>query len=648
MANSQATRVSNAGKKRGFNDSWWRKRMYQGRYAQGGPSPSTPAAAPSTPAAASNPKRPRPNSSVYGSSSDESSQDSSRSTMSLTTTARAAASAQQKNMSDVSFNVLDSMSTNYSNLQFVHNPVLERIEVYLKCQVKQNVGHICQKNKKFFFKNVTHKSRCNYTQRFEPLFDYMQSVIDSGLKSKLEKFLTLVTKYTVADYLKLCIGMWKEHYQMFIGNAESMDLLYELGKAVRDGNREEVVMRSLTVYEKFKDLGVEFHVNDPCNAIRQSLTLLEKDVKPAVESERERLQQQIKKECSKLSAEIDVRYKSLIDNIITFCESCNLYYMYHTYEVCRHHLCIKCGYESVKNNVCVVCQKQNQTYDPDIVFQRECAERRQQLATLHHQSNVESSQSNLLRVPDNIPLSPVFENDDDNISVDVPSDNEEFSSIIQTIQEQAALPDATSLSFPDQSTSPSIIQHEFTDLPTITTTNSNLRVKNISELSNHTATTEYTDNNDNTDDSEDEYEEYEEMRLKSETVLAASNESAAVDNESAAAVATASDTTADNESLADDEEYYEELQPKLEYDDTTQQDEDNGELPPPPDSTVTTSTSYESDSDIEIVEIPGQPLANCFKPILGYNFVMNKRKKSARPAKRTRKETHTAVKNIPL
>ncbi|AAQ88171.1 hoar [Ectropis obliqua nucleopolyhedrovirus] len=261
--------------------------------------------------------------------------------------------------------ILSNLHT-HRNLQFDYNAVTRQVQVYLNLsQNKQNVGYVCQDSKQFKFKGITWKSRHYYSNRFENIYDHIQSLPQGSLiRKQMEQFLTYLTKCSVLEHIKLCLFQYERHYKNILNDADNYFAVADyVHNVLGRGDKREIMVRSLELHKNYRNFNDEFKVaDDPKQAIRSMLYHINSYVRIAIDNEHVKIQQMCKKAIDHLDEHLTLHCMA---NIVTYCQMCKLQYTYSVQEVCLHRLCLKCAYTSLKFNQCLKC-KQNARHEKEL------------------------------------------------------------------------------------------------------------------------------------------------------------------------------------------------------------------------------------------------------------------------------------------
>ncbi|ADB84477.1 hoar [Apocheima cinerarium nucleopolyhedrovirus] len=256
----------------------------------------------------------------------------------------------------------ENLKESYRCLQFNYNKVTTRMDIYLhlsRSDKKQHIGFVCEQNQTFTFRNVTWRTRNNFTSKFEDFAQHIQQIpAGSSIRKKLEGFLTSLTKCCVIEHVKFCLDDYVRHYKKIIGDKDKYINIYDyINKVIKNGTREEAILHSAELYKTYNKIGLEFRDEDDFHgAIRYILYKIDKYVFKAINEHHQKLQFLITKQTIPLVSHFE---QHKIDNWFTMCSACKLYYTYHIHETCQHRLCLKCAFESLQKEECLVCKISN-------------------------------------------------------------------------------------------------------------------------------------------------------------------------------------------------------------------------------------------------------------------------------------------------
>ncbi|AKN80618.1 HOAR [Perigonia lusca single nucleopolyhedrovirus] len=249
-------------------------------------------------------------------------------------------------------------SDEYKKIKLMYNDVECTVMIYLidnrSGSSGKQVAYVNLKSKVFKLTNVTYKSRNNFTNRFEPLYENIQTVLEPGcnLRKRMEMYLTYITKLTVIDRIKECLRHYIAHYEPLITDEQTdpTQIIYEFVLSIKDLSKREMLVKSAQLYDKLSCYEKQFVVlSGGKEKIRTLLHLINKYVFSSMNTERATV-------CTKIDKLYNIVLPHLqsyqLQNIMDHCQKCQADYVYKILK-CGHKMCLNCAYDSLFS--CIVC-----------------------------------------------------------------------------------------------------------------------------------------------------------------------------------------------------------------------------------------------------------------------------------------------------
>jgi hypothetical protein len=253
--------------------------------------------------------------------------------------------------------------TPYKYIQFQHNEVTQVVHVYLQMQETTAVKPVLDinvKTKEIKYFNAGFKEHYVYSNRYEGLYNIIINMEPGKQATALKSLLMLVTKYNMLQHVMFCTQDYLKHYKQFNKTNEKYALVKDFVTKLSTKSLAEATIAFNQLYEVVNCLGPDRQHVDFQNKIRDIVHIINKDVLMSVTKEYNNIKKKIDKQVAALDEVLEAHN---LQNIVSYCQMCKKAFTYHKHNDCNHSLCVNCGYISLCNKSCRVCDKFNNLRD---------------------------------------------------------------------------------------------------------------------------------------------------------------------------------------------------------------------------------------------------------------------------------------------